>query len=131
MRGGVLSYYAEKENHPDNRWRSHRTNEDARGRRKAQRERNHRNVFSGVPGSVQGFRQGYREGQAETLIPAGSRHGGANMDIQQFRERMRQRAADLLQEVEEARFRFILLALALVAFFVALWATLDFWSDRR
>ena len=70
MRGGVLSYYAEKENHPDNRWRSHRTNEDARGCRKAQRERNHRNVFSGVPGSVQGFRQGYREGQAETLIPA-------------------------------------------------------------
>ena len=53
------------------------------------------------------------------------------MDIQQFRERMRQRAADLLQEVEEARFRFILLALALVAFFVALWAILDFWSVRR
>ena len=56
---------------------------------------------------------------------------GANMDIQQFRERMRQQATDRQREVQGAGFRFILVVLALVAFFVALWAILVYWEVWR
>ena len=53
------------------------------------------------------------------------------MDIHQFRKRMRQQATDRQQEVQAAGFRFILVVLALVAFFLALLRILAYWLSTK